>query len=132
MSQTITLPKLHAAQAQIVSEAKRFSVVVTGRRFGKTVLGIDRILRVALDGKPTGWFAPTYRHLAAVWKDLAVILGDIADSNKNEKLIELPGGGSIECWSMDSQSPARSRKYACVVIDEAAHTPDLKDQWNDA
>ena len=130
--QTIRLPKLHPAQQQIVNEAARFNVLCCGRRFGKTVLGIDRLMRHALAGKPTAWFAPNYRLLMAVWRDVVGILGDIGEANRNDKFIAFPGGGSLEFWSLDTPSPARSRKYAAAVIDEAAHAPDLRTQWENA
>jgi Terminase large subunit, T4likevirus-type, N-terminal len=132
MSQTIKLPRLHSAQQQIVNESKRFNVLATGRRFGKTTLGIDRLLRHALAGKPVAWFAPTYRLLMAMWRELVEILGDVGDANRNDKFIQLPGGGSFEAWSLDTPSPARSRKYAAIVIDEAGHAADLKAQWDNA
>jgi hypothetical protein len=128
----INLPRLHTAQQQIANEAARFNALACGRRFGKTVLGIDRLMRHALAGKPTAWFAPNYRLLMAVWRDVVNILGPIADANKNDKIIQFPGGGVCEFWSLDTPSPARSRKYAAVVIDEAAHAVSLKEQWENA
>jgi phage FluMu gp28-like protein len=128
----IRLPKLHPAQTQIVAEARRFNVLCCGRRFGKTVLALDRLLRHGLAGKPTAWFAPNYRLLAATWRDCLAILGGIVESNRNDKIIQFPGGGSLEFWSLDTPSPARSRKYAAIVIDESGHAPDLRAQWENA
>ena len=129
---TIRLPQLHEAQRQIIAEASRYNVLATGRRFGKTVLGIDRLMRHALTGKPVAWFAPNYKMLMAVWRDIVAILGDNVVANTSDKFIQFPGGGQLEAWSLDSPNPARSRKYAAVCIDEAAHAPDLKDQWEGA
>lgn len=131
MSQ-IRLPALHNSQREVVSGARRFNCLATGRRWGKTILGVDRLVPHALNGRPVGWFAPSYRHLMAVWRDIVAIIGEVGDSNRNDKFIQFPGGGSFEAWSLDTPSPARSRKYAAVVIDEAAHAPDLKDQWDNA
>ncbi len=89
-------------------------------------------MRHALTGKPVAWFAPNYKMLMAVWRDIVAILGDIGVANRNDKFIQFPGGGQLEAWSLDSPNPARSRKYAAVCIDEAAHAPDLKDQWESA
>ncbi len=71
-SQTIelVLPSLHPAQQQIIDEARRFNVLACGRRFGKTMLGIDLIIDKVLDGYPVSWFSPTYKMLAEVWKEI--------------------------------------------------------------
>jgi predicted phage terminase large subunit-like protein len=42
------------------------------------------------------------------------------------------GGGVLECWSLDTDNPMRSRKYGTVVLDEAAFVRSLKDKWNKA
>jgi hypothetical protein len=36
----------------------------------------------------------------------------------------------VECWSLGSGDPARGRKFAQIVIDEAAMVPDLLAVWN--
>ncbi len=62
----------------------------------------------ALTGKPCGWFAPNYRLLAAAWRDIVAIVGHVADPNKVEKIIVLPGGGSLNfgpVTSISSQKP---------------------------
>jgi hypothetical protein len=61
---------LHEGQQVIVSEAKRFNVVDCGRRFGKTLLGIDRAIETALEGYPVAWFSPTYKMLSDAWREL--------------------------------------------------------------
>jgi hypothetical protein len=108
---------------------KRFTVLACGRRWGKTTLAIDRALRVAVAGKPVGWFSPSYKLLAEAWREMLGILSDHVNRNKDERLIELPGGGSIEFWTLEAPAPARSRAYHLVIIDEAGHAPDLKTQW---
>jgi hypothetical protein len=52
----LELTMLHSAQKQVIQEAKRFNVVCCGRRWGKTMLGMDRLIHVALQGKPVAWF----------------------------------------------------------------------------
>ena len=44
----LRLPQPHEAQRRVIGEAKRFNIVCCGRRFGKTVLGIDRLIYRAL------------------------------------------------------------------------------------
>jgi hypothetical protein len=38
---TLTLPKPHLAQQQVIDGSKRFNVVCCGRRWGKTELGME-------------------------------------------------------------------------------------------
>jgi hypothetical protein len=112
---------------------RRFNVVDCGRRFGKTVLGVNRIIPPALEGAPAGWFAPTYKYLTEVWNDCNRILGPLVRSaNRQERRIELATGGVIEFWSLEDRDAGRSRRYRRVVIDEAAKVPDLERCWNEA
>jgi hypothetical protein len=126
----LQLPMPHPAQLRVIREAKRYNVVCCGRRWGKTVLGMDRLIHPALHGKPVAWFAPNYRLLSEVWRELQDMLGPvIANLNQQERRIELHGGGSVEMWSLDSPDAGRGRAYAVVVIDEAAMVPNLEQSW---
>src|SRR5436305_1463744 len=127
---TLLMPRPHPAQREILAGMRRFNVVDCGRRFGKTVLGESRIIPPALEGYPSGWFAPTYKYLTEVWNDCNRILHDVtASANKQERRLELITGGVIEFWSLEDQDAGRSRKYRRVVIDEAAKVPDLERCW---
>src|SRR5262252_1950149 len=96
----LQLTEPHAAQLRVIQEAKRFNVVCCGRRWGKTVLGMDRLIHPALKGKPVAWFAPNYRLLSDVWRELQRTLQPIlARPNQQERRLELRGGGVIEMWS---------------------------------
>lgn len=129
----LILPVLHPGQQQIIDEARRFNVLACGRRFGKTKLGIDLIIDKALDGYPVGWFSPTYRMLGEVWKEIVETTRPIQTRvAKQEHRIELLTGGVIDCWSLDAADSVRGRKYARVIIDEAAMVPDLGDSWQAA
>lgn len=131
---SIRLPRPHDAQKAVIREAKRFNVVNCGRRFGKTILGENRILRPAIErGQPVAWFAPSYKLLLEPWRDILRPLAGIIDrKNATERRIELTTGGVIEFWSLDDPDAARGRKYARVVVDEAAMIPHLERAWNAA
>jgi hypothetical protein len=108
-------------------------VVALGRRSGKSTMGHELVIRTALDRKPAGWFAPTYKLLEESWRDLKRLLGPVVTmKSEQEHRLEIYGGGTIECWSMDTGDPARGRKYARIVVDEAAMVPQLLDAWNQA
>jgi hypothetical protein len=128
---TIRLPRPHDGQRRIFAEARRFNVVACGRRFGKTIGGIDRLLGPALAGRPVAWMSPTYKMLSEVWREAKRVLRPlILHINSQEKRIELITGGVVEFWSLTDADNIRGRKYARVVIDEAAMVPGLVDAWN--
>lgn len=127
---TITLPRPHAAQARVISQAARFNVVNCGRRFGKTTLGLDRCADPAVLAYPVGWFSPTYKMLLEVWREAAIIFQPIEKrKNAQERRIEFVTGGLLEFWSLDDINAGRGRKYKRVIVDEAAMVKMLMDHW---
>ena len=129
----IRLHKLHPGQIKIAESDTRFRVVMCGRRFGKTALGITTACKAAIDGQPVGWFAPGYKYALEAWREIVQRLGPVAERvSEQEKRIELITGGVIEVWTLDTQDPARGRKYALVVIDEAGIVRDLTETWQAA
>src|SRR5580765_2163544 len=99
----IELPSLHPAQRQVVEEAKRFNVLDCGRRFGKSLLGIELDIGPALEGYPVAWFSPTHKMLAEVWRDMRNILVPvIARTAVQEHRLELITGGVVDMWSLDA------------------------------
>lgn len=129
-SYTIELPRLHPAQHHIVTQAGRFNVICAGRRIGKTILGIDRLIQTALYGKPGAWMSPTYRMLTEVWRSVkASLLPLITRVSEQHHRIELITGGIVEMWSLEHADTIRGRKYQRVIIDEAAMVRDLAEAW---
>ena len=129
----LDLTKRHPAQAQIAAEAARFNVACCGRRFGKSRLGIDLCVDPLLDGHPVGWFSPTYKMLAELWRETVETLRPVtAAVNVSEHRLELITGGVLDMWSLDSPDTVRGRHYARVIIDEAAMVRGLMDIWTSA
>lgn len=96
-------------------------------------LGIDRIAPVVLRGRPTAWFAPTYKILSASWRELKIALEPaIKYKSEQDHRLELIGGGELDMWSVDTDIVTRGRKYARVVLDEAALIKNLKMNWETA
>src|ERR1700732_3052354 len=99
----LQLTALHPAQSLVIQQSKRFNVVCCGRRWGKTVLRMDRLIHLALEGKPVAWFSPSYKLLADTWRELRSRLAPVTrDKSEQEKRIELITRGVIELWSLDS------------------------------
>jgi hypothetical protein len=123
--------ELHPAQRQVVSEQRRFNAVDCGRRFGKTLLGMNRAKQTLRRGLPVGWFAPTYKLVIDVWQEMTRSLhNQIARRSAVDKRLELTNGAVFEMWTLDNPDAGRSRKYARVIIDEAAMVKSLMLAWN--
>src|SRR3989304_84986 len=96
MDLELSLPEPHETQAIVLSEAGRFIVIDCGRRWGKNVLLIDRLIVPAMERKPVAWFAPTYKMLADDWRELKGTLAPlIAGKMGGGHRITLPGGGRV-------------------------------------
>ena len=129
---TLRLPKPHDAQRRIIAESRRFNVVCCGRRFGKSTLGVDRLIEPALAGKPVAWFAPSYRILLPMYRAAVAVLAPItARRSDQERRIELVTGGVLEFWSLDDPDAARGRAYARIVVDEGAQARHLERTWTE-
>ncbi len=130
----IQLVRLHPGQASVVAGRKRFNVLMCGRRFGKTSLGLDLAINAMLDGRKVGWFAATYKILNPAFDELEAMLRGVPGFRKSEteRWLRLPNGGEVECWSMDTPDPGRSRKYHDAILDECGMVPELWNIWNRA
>ncbi len=127
---TLTLRRPHPVQRQIIDECRRFNVISCGRRFGKSILSMNRLIRPALGGQPTAYFAPTYRMLSEIWREVRHTLYSVtAKANAQERRLELITGGVIDFWSLENPDSVRGRKYKQVEIDEAAMVGGLEDAW---
>jgi hypothetical protein len=127
---SIDLDELHAAQRQVAHEARRFNVLDCGRRFGKTLFGLNRAKQMLRKGLPVGWFAPTYKLMLDVWTDARrALVDEIVTANKTEMRLELHNGAVFDMWTLDNIDAGRGRKYARVIIDEAAMVKNLMGAW---
>lgn len=114
----------------MATEARRFNVVNCGRRWGKSLFGLNRATQVLRSGKPVAWFAPTYKLMIEIWLDARRQFADeIVTANKTEMRMELSNGGVLDMWTLDNPDAGRGRKYACVIVDEAAMVKNLMDAW---
>lgn len=125
---------MHQAQKDVLAQAKQFNVLCCGRRWGKTVIGIDRVIAQAIQKKrKVGWFAPTYKLLGDAWRELDEVLQPIIRRrDASDHRMEFITGSSLECWTLDKPDAGRSRSYHEVMIDEAAMVSDLQAQWEQA
>jgi len=88
---------------------------------------------MTLEGAPVGWFAPQYKLLEEVFREARRILAPvITATNTQQHRLELITGGTIDFWTLDTPDAGRSRKYALVIIDEAAMARNLEEAWTAA
>jgi len=106
-------------------EAKRFGVVVSHRRFGKTVLAINQLLRAALKLKRErprfGYLAPTLKQAKTVaWDYLKHYCDPIPGRQFNEQELraDFPNGGQVRLFGADNPDALRGGYLDGIVPDE--------------
>jgi hypothetical protein len=124
-------PRVFQREVHNLAKTARFGVLVCHRRFGKTVLAVNHLLRGALtctrERPRFGYIAPTYtqgkatsfdyfRHYAAAVPDHAV--------NQSELRIDLPNRGQVRIYGGDNPDSLRGLYFDGVVLDEyGLHAP---------
>lgn len=130
-----------AHQRPILLSPARFKVVVCGRRWGKTAIGLMATLKGhgsfrgqrkgAIDGAKIWWVAPSYKVASKIWRDLKrATRGAWIQKNEVERRIELPGGGNVTVWSADDPETLVGDGLDGLVIDEAAKVH--RDTWGES
>jgi len=116
---------LSVPQQTIIKAPQRFKVVVSGRRFGKTHLGIRQLAWYAREPNRVCWAVyPSYRQAKMVgWKKLKRILSDlrwVAKINETELTLELKNLSTISLKGADNYDSLRGVGLDFLVLDEFA------------
>ena len=129
---TIDLPAFHEGQQVVDASRARFKVLACGRRWGKTRYGTHKCLRVALAGGRAWWVAPSYKGAAVGWRGVKGLARQIPGAEKSEtqRLVTMPGGGSVQVRSADEPDSLRGEGLDLVIIDEAAFVQE--EAWTGA
>ena len=125
---TVTIPYCpRYPQVHAKLESHRFSVLVAHRRFGKTVLAVNHLLKAAVrcpfERGSYGYVAP-FRNQAKeiAWAYLkhysAPIPGVVV--NESDLSIVLPNGARIRIFGADNPDALRGLYFDGVVLDEVA------------
>lgn len=117
---------LHPSQYDTFKKLTRFSVIVCGRRFGKTRLAAFKILTSAI--KKVGvyyWITPTFGVGLPAWRLMkrfvkATFGEKGANINESLRVIYLPNESIIEFKSADNPDSLRGEGLSGVVFDECA------------
>ena len=111
--------------------ATRWSVVVCHRRFGKTVMAINHLLRDAILTDKTNpryaYIAPTYRQAKAVAWDYLKQFAEAVPMvrfHETELRCDLPNGARIQLLGAENPNSLRGIYLDGAVLDEMADMPE--------
>lgn len=121
-AKTTIRPHLHAGQLEVHNSPARFKVLAAGRRWGKTRLGVNECIGVAVQGKRAWWVSPSYKTSEVGWRPLRKICRKIpgAEIRLADRMVTFPGGGFVAVRSADNPDSLRGEGLDFVVMDECA------------
>jgi len=112
-------------QTEVAKSEKRFRVLISGRRFGKTTLGIREICKEASQPHTVCWaICPSYRQAKNIWwlklKKKLFSLHWIDKVNEAELTITLKNGSIIALKGAENYDSLRGNRVDFLVMDEVA------------
>jgi len=129
----ITLPRPHTNQAKVLNSKARFKVLMSGRRWGKSLICQVITCLESMQGKRVAYITPTYLLAKAFFDELALLMpANVAIPNRSDLTFKLITGGSIRFFTGERLDNLRGLKFHYVIIDEASYIPNLEDGWNNA
>lgn len=120
---------LSEPQREIYTDPTRFRVLVSGRRFGKSVLILNELIRAAQTGSDLDvYYVAPYLKMAKgiMWKMLkqAIPPANIAEKNEQELRITLKGYNStIHLHGADNIDSLRGISISFLAVDEIQDVP---------
>ena len=125
------LPEPLPHQLPILESPARKKIVICGRKWGKTPLGMiaclqghgpqQAHLRGAIDGGNIAWVAPNFTVASDIWRDLKrACAGNWLDKSEAEHRLDFHLGGVVRVCSADNPDSLRGPNRDGIVIDEAA------------
>ena len=130
----------HQSQLQVLKDNHRFKVLSCGRRWGKTTLAINKLLKEALlDEKTDYWYiAPTYSQAKTIaWRYLVQQYRELPSElqlgkNESELWVEVGNRCRITLKGAENEDSLRGSKLGGLVIDEIASIKNFKYLWDEA
>lgn len=127
--------KIHLSpwQTNVLKSNKRYKVICTGRRAGKTLLSTIKVIQFASEKKQQIWYlAPTYRQAKQIlWSMLEEYLPQwgILKKNETELTIELTNGSVISLKGCDNVDSLRGVRVDFAIFDECAFIDKWDQVW---
>ncbi len=122
------IPRKH--QAEIEASLARFSVLVCHRRFGKTALSVNQLIKAARETKRPDWrgayIAPLYKQAkTVVWDELKKYCGLGQDNctvkfHETELRADFENGARIRLFGAENPDSLRGIYLDGVIFDEVA------------
>jgi hypothetical protein len=136
---TITLYNPHKGQRRIHRSKARFKVVACGRRFGKTIMACNLIVKFALDhpGANCAWVAPWFRQSKIAYRFIRRAFARsgnriIVKKSDSDLRLEFCNGSVIQFFSADNHDSIRGDGYHFLVIDEAGDALRDPEVWQES
>ena len=117
---------LTGPQREVWEANKRFKLLCSGRRFGKTYLCITRLICWAME-KPGSlcWYVTANYRMAKqiAWRQLKAMAPEelVVKRNESDLSIEFANGSLIALRGADNEDSLRGVSLSALVIDEAAY-----------
>jgi len=117
---------LTGPQREVWEADKRFKLLCSGRRFGKTYLCITRLICWAME-KPGSlcWYVTANYRMAKqiAWRQLKTMAPEelVVKRNESDLSIEFANGSLIALRGADNEDSLRGVSLSALVIDEAAY-----------
>lgn len=120
-------------QTKVWDDTHRFKVINVGRRSGKTVLSIIKLIQEACRDKTITWYiSPTYKQSKNIaWSLLKEYMPNGARPvyNETELKCTLSNGSEIHLKGADNPDSLRGTKIDFAVFDEVAFFGNWKSVW---
>tara|TARA_R110000744_G_scaffold94125_1_gene181755 strand:- start:8606 stop:9856 length:1251 start_codon:yes stop_codon:yes gene_type:complete len=123
----VTLFTPHQGQEKIISgfadSNHKFGVVVTGRQFGKSLLGQNLLIYWLLQNpnQKGAWISPIYNQAKKVFQELTDASHQIIEhKNKADLTIKFMNGSTIQFLSAERPDSIRGFSFHYIIVDEAA------------
>jgi len=118
----------HPAQAEVHAalQVARFIVVAAGRRWGKSYLGLNEVLRFCLTrpGAEVRFCSPVYAQGKARFRAFRRLLRDLDPAlvervHQGDLRVEFANSGAVQFWSVAEPDNLRGEGVDLLVLDEA-------------
>lgn len=118
----ILSPRLHPGQRAVWSKRKRFKVLASGRRWGKTLLGSLACIQDGTNRGRAWWVAPSYKMAQVGWRAVSMLGRQVpgAEVRQGDLMVRFSGGGSVQVRSADDPQSLRGEGLTLCVLDECA------------